>query len=360
MAVLGHNGSGKSTLAKHFNAMLLPTGRHGVRRRAWTRADEDAPAGDPPQRRHGVPEPGQPDRRQRGGGGRAPSRPENLGVPPEEIRRRVDEALQRRRACTKFTAPRAAPALRRTEAARGHRRRASPWSRSASSSTSRPPCSTPSGRREVLSTVAPAQPRAGASPSCSSRTTWTRPLEADRVIVMNDGEHGRSTGAPREVFPAAWSSCSALGLHRAGHGGAAVRAAAGGAGPAAGRRLRGRMRRAPSARRLTARKGSEPWKPIIEDREPDPYLQRRARPLRRTRRRRRESGDRTAGSFSASSATPGQRQIHAYPAPQRPAAPDDGRGAARRARTSGPSRRRSARRALRGGAGVPVPGVPAL
>ena len=32
VAVLGHNGSGKSTLAKHFNAILLPTGRSEERR----------------------------------------------------------------------------------------------------------------------------------------------------------------------------------------------------------------------------------------------------------------------------------------------------------------------------------------
>ena len=48
--------------------------------------------------------------------------PENLGVPPEEIRRRVDDALTAV-GMEEFTAARAAPALRRTEAARGHRGR---------------------------------------------------------------------------------------------------------------------------------------------------------------------------------------------------------------------------------------------
>lgn len=91
VAVLGHNGSGKSTLAKHMNAVLLPAGGTvwvdgmdtcdeqyllEIRRRVGmvfqnpdnqlvaTIVEEDIAFG-----------------------------PENLGLPPEEIRRRVDEAL---------------------------------------------------------------------------------------------------------------------------------------------------------------------------------------------------------------------------------------------------------------------------
>ena len=91
-AVLGHNGSGKSTLAKHINAILLPEeGRvlvdgldtadeanlFAVRQKAGmvfqnpdnqivaTIVEEDVAFA-----------------------------PENLGVPPEEIRRRVDDALR--------------------------------------------------------------------------------------------------------------------------------------------------------------------------------------------------------------------------------------------------------------------------
>ena len=91
-AVLGHNGSGKSTLAKHMNAILTPTeGRvlvHGV-----DTADED--------RLLDI-------RRSVGMVFQNPDNqivanvveddvafaPENLGVPSEEIRRRVDEALE--------------------------------------------------------------------------------------------------------------------------------------------------------------------------------------------------------------------------------------------------------------------------
>jgi energy-coupling factor transport system ATP-binding protein len=92
VALLGHNGCGKSTLAKHFNAMLLPTGgrvlvngidtadeekRLDVRRTVGmilqnpdnqlvsTIVEEDVAFG-----------------------------PENLGIEPQEIRRRVDEALK--------------------------------------------------------------------------------------------------------------------------------------------------------------------------------------------------------------------------------------------------------------------------
>ncbi|MGN0171515.1 MAG: energy-coupling factor transporter ATPase [Acutalibacteraceae bacterium] len=91
VALLGHNGCGKSTLAKHFNAILLPTGgkvwvdgidtcdedkRLQVRSTVGmvlqnpdnqlvsTIVEEDVAFG-----------------------------PENLGVDPKEIRRRVDEAL---------------------------------------------------------------------------------------------------------------------------------------------------------------------------------------------------------------------------------------------------------------------------
>ncbi|WP_277669073.1 energy-coupling factor transporter ATPase [Caproiciproducens galactitolivorans] len=92
VALLGHNGSGKSTIAKTFNAMLLPSGGkvyvdkmdtqdesvlYEIRRRVGlvlqnpdnqlvaSVVEEDVAFG-----------------------------PENLGVPPEEIRRRVDEALK--------------------------------------------------------------------------------------------------------------------------------------------------------------------------------------------------------------------------------------------------------------------------
>ena len=90
--ILGHNGSGKSTLAKTFNAVLLPSGGKvyvdgmdttdeklllEIRRRVgmvFQNPDNQIVAN--------VVEDD------------VAFAPENLGVPPEEIRRRVDEALK--------------------------------------------------------------------------------------------------------------------------------------------------------------------------------------------------------------------------------------------------------------------------
>ncbi len=91
VAVLGHNGSGKSTLAKHLNAILLPTGGK-VYVDGVDTADEEKLLDI---------------RRAVGMVFQNPDNqivanvveedvafaPENLGVPSEEIRRRVDEAL---------------------------------------------------------------------------------------------------------------------------------------------------------------------------------------------------------------------------------------------------------------------------
>ena len=93
LAVLGHNGSGKSTLAKHFNAILIPT-EGTVTVDGMNTAEE----GKLYEIRQEV--------------GMVFQNPdnqivatlveedvafalENLGVPPEEIRRRVDEALKK-------------------------------------------------------------------------------------------------------------------------------------------------------------------------------------------------------------------------------------------------------------------------
>lgn len=92
VAILGHNGSGKSTLAKHMNAILLPSGGtvyvDGIDTRDDTQLLDI--------------------RRTVGMVFQNPDNqivanvveedvafaPENLGVPPEEIRRRVDDALK--------------------------------------------------------------------------------------------------------------------------------------------------------------------------------------------------------------------------------------------------------------------------
>ena len=92
VVVLGHNGSGKSTLAKHMNAVLLPSGG-AVYVEGMDTRDESLLL---------------EIRRRTGMVFQNPDNqivsnvveedvafaPENLGVPSEEIRRRVDEALE--------------------------------------------------------------------------------------------------------------------------------------------------------------------------------------------------------------------------------------------------------------------------
>ncbi len=91
VALIGPNGSGKSTLARHFNALLLPTAGEvrvdglstsdlrqvqAIRRRVgmvFQNPDNQLVAGTVEED--------------------VAFGPENLGVPPAEIRRRVDEAL---------------------------------------------------------------------------------------------------------------------------------------------------------------------------------------------------------------------------------------------------------------------------
>ena len=91
-AVLGHNGSGKSTLAKHFNAILLPSGGK-VYIKGMDTADENnifnirQSAGMVFQN---------PDNQMVAAlvEDEVAFAPENLGVEPKEIRRRVDECLE--------------------------------------------------------------------------------------------------------------------------------------------------------------------------------------------------------------------------------------------------------------------------
>jgi len=92
VAILGHNGSGKSTLAKHMNAILLPTG--GT---VWVGGMDTKEENSLLDIRRTV-----------GMVFQNPDNqivanvveedvafaPENLGLPPEEIRRRVDDALR--------------------------------------------------------------------------------------------------------------------------------------------------------------------------------------------------------------------------------------------------------------------------
>lgn len=91
-AVLGHNGSGKSTLAKTFNAILLPSGG-----KVYVNSMDTADAGSIlPIRRSAGMVFQNPDNQMVAAivEDEVAFAPENLGVEPKEIRRRVDACLE--------------------------------------------------------------------------------------------------------------------------------------------------------------------------------------------------------------------------------------------------------------------------
>ena len=194
VAVLGHNGSGKSTLAKHMNAILLPTGGK-VYVDGMDTADE-AKLLDI--------------RRTVGMVFQNPDNqivanvveedvafaPENLGVPTEEIRRRVDEAL---RLVDMSAFVRHAPHL----LSGGQKQRIA----IAGVIAMEPACIVldeatamldPVGRREVLTAVHRLNRERGTTVVLITHH-MNEAEDADRVIVMDDGRVAMD-GTPREIF----------------------------------------------------------------------------------------------------------------------------------------------------------------
>lgn len=194
VALLGHNGSGKSTLAKHFNAMLLPTGGT-VYVRDWDTRDE--------AQRYEI-------RRTVGMVLQNPDNqlvstiveedvafgPENLGVPPQEIRRRVDDAL---RAVNMYDYRSHAP----DKLSGGQKQRIA----IAGILAMEPDCLVldeptamldPQGRREVLDTVRRLNRERGITVVLITHY-MEEAAQADRVVVMEDGVV-RLDGTPRTVF----------------------------------------------------------------------------------------------------------------------------------------------------------------
>ena len=192
--ILGHNGSGKSTLAKTFNAVLLPSGGRvyvdgmdtvdetlllEIRRRVgmvFQNPDNQIVA-------NVVEEDGA-------------FAPENLGVPTEEIRRRVDDAL-RTVGMEKFA--KHAPHL----LSGGQKQRIA----IAGVLAMRPQCIVldeatamldPIGRSEVISTIERLNRDEGITVVLITHH-MNEAEHADRVIVMNEGRVAMD-GAPREVF----------------------------------------------------------------------------------------------------------------------------------------------------------------
>lgn len=194
VVVLGHNGSGKSTLAKTFNAVLLPSGGKvyvegmdtsneelllEIRRRVgmvFQNPDNQIVA-------NVVEED-------------VAFAPENLGVPTEEIRRRVDDAL-RTVGMEKFA--KHAPHL----LSGGQKQRIA----IAGVLAMRPQCIVldeatamldPIGRSEVISTIERLNRDEGITVVLITHH-MNEAEHADRVIVMNEGRVAMD-GAPREVF----------------------------------------------------------------------------------------------------------------------------------------------------------------
>ena len=194
VAVLGHNGSGKSTLAKHMNAILTPT-EGKVTVCGIDSADEEQII----QLRRNV-----------GMVFQNPDNqivanvveedvafaPENLGVPTEEIRRRVDDALK---AVGMYEFVTHAPHL----LSGGQKQRIA----IAGVIAMEPECIVldeatamldPVGRREVLSTVHRLNKEKGITVVLITHH-MNEAEEADRVVVMDDGKVAMD-GTPKEVF----------------------------------------------------------------------------------------------------------------------------------------------------------------
>ncbi|OCN01290.1 energy-coupling factor transporter ATPase [Clostridium sp. W14A] len=194
VALLGHNGSGKSTMAKQFNAMLLPSGgkvyvdgldtldedlKIEIRRRVGlvlqnpdnqlvaSIVEEDVAFG-----------------------------PENLGVAPPEIRKRVDEALK---AVEMYDYRLHAP----YKLSGGQKQRIA----IAGIIAMQPDCIVldeptamldPRGRDEVLETIHRLNREKGITVVLITHY-MDEAVGADRVIVMDDGRI-LTQGTPREVF----------------------------------------------------------------------------------------------------------------------------------------------------------------
>jgi energy-coupling factor transport system ATP-binding protein len=194
VAVIGHNGSGKSTLAKHFNAILLPTAGTikvkdmdtkdddlllKIRQTAGmvfqnpdnqivaTIVEEDVAFG-----------------------------PENLGVPPAEIRKRVDDSLK---TVNMEEYAHHGPHL----LSGGQKQRVA----IAGVLAMHPECIIfdeptamldPSGRKEVISTIKKLNKEEGITIVLITHY-MEEAVDADRVVVMDDGKVVLE-GKPKKVF----------------------------------------------------------------------------------------------------------------------------------------------------------------
>lgn len=195
LAVLGHNGSGKSTLAKHFNAILLPTDGKvfvdgidtsdesrlfDIRRRVGmvfqnpdnqmvaTIVEEDVAFA-----------------------------PENLGVPREEIRERVDNALETvGMTAFKRHAPHMLSGGQKQRVAIAGVLAMQPEILVMDEPTA---MLDPNGRAEVIQTIKKLNREMGMTVILITHY-MDEAVQADRVIVVDSG-HISMEGPPRDIFP---------------------------------------------------------------------------------------------------------------------------------------------------------------
>lgn len=194
IAILGHNGSGKSTLAKHINALLAPTeGSLWVDGKDVTQEENILPV-----------------RKTAGMVFQNPDNqiiasvveedvgfgPENIGVPTEEIWKRVDESLK---AVGMTMYRKQSP----NHLSGGQKQRVA----IAGVMAMKPECIVldeptamldPNGRKEVIRTVHELNRVEGITMVLITHY-MEEVVDADRVIVMDDG-HIVMDGTPKEIF----------------------------------------------------------------------------------------------------------------------------------------------------------------
>ena len=194
VAILGHNGSGKSTFAKHINALLLPS--DGTIWIDGINTSEEPELWKVRQKAGMVFQ--NPDNQIIGtvveedvGFG-----PENMGVPTEDIWKRVNESLEK----TGMTAYRHHSP---TKLSGGQKQRVA----IAGVMAMRPKCIVldeptamldPNGRKEVLAAVHQLNKQENVTVVLITHY-MEEVIDADHVIVM-DGGHVVMEGTPREIF----------------------------------------------------------------------------------------------------------------------------------------------------------------
>ena len=194
IAVLGHNGSGKSTLAKLLNAILIPTEGIVSVKGLDTRDEANLLS---VRRTVGMVFQN-PDNQIVASGVEddVAFAPENLGVPPAEIRRRVDEAL-RRVGMYEFreNAPHLLSGGQKQRVAIAGVLAMQPEILVMDEPTA---MLDPAGRREVLRTVEELRRTSGMTVVLITHH-MDECINADRLLVVSDGELVLD-GTPKEVF----------------------------------------------------------------------------------------------------------------------------------------------------------------